>query len=97
MNEKGRKGDLRGGERDFVTWATGRGFEGSKMESAGDAVVGIGDVVGVVFCIVTALEEVPDEVVDHQEEVPADGGHQDPEDQVVFWELCTLFNVGVVL
>ena len=59
-----------------------RGWEpkDSKLQGAGGAMVGIWDVVGIVLCGVTALEEVPDEVVDYQEQVPADRGHQDSED-----------------
>lgn len=80
MNEKGGKSDLRRGERDFFTWSKGWEPKGSRLQSAGGAMVGILDVVGIVLCDVTALEEVPDEVVDYQEKVPADRGHQDSED-----------------
>jgi hypothetical protein len=80
MDEKGGKDDLRREERDFFTWSTGWGPKGSKLQSAGGAMVGILYVVGTVLCGVTALEEVPDEVVDYQEQVPADRGHQDSKD-----------------
>lgn len=68
MNEKGGKGDLRRGERDFFTWSMGWEPRGSKLQSAGSAMVGIWDVVGIVLCGVTALEELPDEVIDYQDQ-----------------------------
>jgi hypothetical protein len=80
MKEMGRKGHLRRGERDIVTRTTGWEPKGSKLQSAGGAVVRIWDVVGIVLCGVTTLQEVPNEVVHYQEEVPADGGHQNSKD-----------------
>jgi hypothetical protein len=80
MNEKGGKGDLLRGEVDFFTWSTGWEPEGSKLQSAGGAIGGIWDVVGIVLYGVTVLEEVPDEVVDYQEKVPPDRGRQHSED-----------------
>lgn len=59
---------MRRGERDFFTWSMGWEPRGSKLQSAGSAMVGIWDVVGIVLCGVTALEELPDEVIDYQDQ-----------------------------
>ena len=80
MNEKGGKGDLLRGELGFFTWSTGWEPEGSKLQSAGGAMGGIWDVVGIVLYGVTVLEEVPDEVADYQEKVPPDRGRQHSKD-----------------
>lgn len=71
------KGDLQRREGDFITWPGGAGIEDSKLEAAGNAVSWIRRVVLEVLCIVSALKEVPDKVLDYQENVPANGSHHD--------------------